>query len=115
MWLSELSAEMKETLKHLLYECVSAGKKGAVDPSRYPSQVRIVLSILFEDTVITVLFVYLQAKVCKLFIFGIDTMSGRPDPVYRRCRKSSKRAKLASAGGGTQWQIGTLHYSGHKL
>ncbi|XP_056229968.1 cytoplasmic dynein 2 heavy chain 1 isoform X2 [Seriola aureovittata] len=38
-WLSELSVEMKETLKHLLYECVSAGKKGEVDPSRYPSQI----------------------------------------------------------------------------
>lgn len=30
---------MKETLKQLLYKCVSAGKKGEVDPSRYPSQV----------------------------------------------------------------------------
>lgn len=39
VWLSELSAEMKETLKQLLYECVSAGRKGGVDPSRYPSQV----------------------------------------------------------------------------
>uniref|UniRef100_A0A8C4HFM9 Cytoplasmic dynein 2 heavy chain 1 n=1 Tax=Dicentrarchus labrax TaxID=13489 RepID=A0A8C4HFM9_DICLA len=39
VWLSELSVEMKETLKHLLYECVSAGKKGEVDPSRYPSQI----------------------------------------------------------------------------
>lgn len=38
-WLSELSAQMKETLKQLLYECVSAGRKGEVDPSRYPSQV----------------------------------------------------------------------------
>ncbi|XP_025753905.1 cytoplasmic dynein 2 heavy chain 1 isoform X2 [Oreochromis niloticus] len=39
VWLSELSVEMKETLKHLLYECVSAAKKGEVDPSRYPSQI----------------------------------------------------------------------------
>ncbi|KAF3692878.1 Cytoplasmic dynein 2 heavy chain 1 [Channa argus] len=39
VWLNELSVEMKETLKHLLYECVSAGKKGEVDPSRYPSQI----------------------------------------------------------------------------
>uniref|UniRef100_A0A3Q3WZD5 Cytoplasmic dynein 2 heavy chain 1 n=1 Tax=Mola mola TaxID=94237 RepID=A0A3Q3WZD5_MOLML len=39
VWLSELSVEMKETLKRLLYECVSAGKKGEVDPSRYPSQI----------------------------------------------------------------------------
>lgn len=31
---------MKETLKQLLHECVSLGKKGNVDPSRYPSQVR---------------------------------------------------------------------------
>ncbi|XP_029374274.1 cytoplasmic dynein 2 heavy chain 1 isoform X3 [Echeneis naucrates] len=38
-WLSDLSVEMKETLNHLLYECVSAGKKGEVDPSRYPSQI----------------------------------------------------------------------------
>ncbi|KAM9317805.1 cytoplasmic dynein 2 heavy chain 1 [Pholidichthys leucotaenia] len=38
LWLSELSAEMKDTLKHLLYECVTAAKKGEVDPSRYPSQ-----------------------------------------------------------------------------
>ncbi|XP_052360063.1 cytoplasmic dynein 2 heavy chain 1 isoform X2 [Oncorhynchus keta] len=39
VWLGELSAEMKETLKQLLYECVSAGRKGQVDPSRYPSQI----------------------------------------------------------------------------
>ncbi|KAG5269301.1 hypothetical protein AALO_G00200500 [Alosa alosa] len=39
VWLSELSSEMKETLKQLLCECVSAGKRGAVDPSRYPSQI----------------------------------------------------------------------------
>ncbi|KAK6296185.1 hypothetical protein J4Q44_G00338980 [Coregonus suidteri] len=38
VWLGELSAEMKETLKQLLCECVSAGRKGEVDPSRYPSQ-----------------------------------------------------------------------------
>ncbi|XP_056138994.1 cytoplasmic dynein 2 heavy chain 1 [Lampris incognitus] len=39
VWLSELSTEMKKTLQHLLYECVSAGKRGAVDPSHYPSQI----------------------------------------------------------------------------
>ncbi|KAL2095874.1 hypothetical protein ACEWY4_008022 [Coilia grayii] len=39
VWLSQLSSEMKETLKQLLCECVSAGKRGAVDPSRYPSQI----------------------------------------------------------------------------
>ncbi|XP_034023634.1 cytoplasmic dynein 2 heavy chain 1 [Thalassophryne amazonica] len=39
VWLGELSVEMKNTLKHLLYECVSAGKKGEVDPSCYPSQI----------------------------------------------------------------------------
>ncbi|KAJ7995299.1 hypothetical protein DPEC_G00243100 [Dallia pectoralis] len=39
VWLGELSAEMKGTLMHLLYECVSAGRKGEVDPSRYPSQI----------------------------------------------------------------------------
>ncbi|XP_028320044.1 cytoplasmic dynein 2 heavy chain 1 isoform X2 [Gouania willdenowi] len=38
-WLSELSVEMKETLKHLLCECLFAGKKGEVDPSRFPSQI----------------------------------------------------------------------------
>lgn len=46
--------EMKETLKHLLYECLSAGKKGEVDPSRYPSQVHTHLlfnPIVFEDTI----------------------------------------------------------------
>ncbi|XP_068440329.1 cytoplasmic dynein 2 heavy chain 1 isoform X1 [Clinocottus analis] len=39
VWLSELSVEMKETLKHLLYECLSAGKKGELDPSCFPSQI----------------------------------------------------------------------------
>ncbi|XP_029136209.2 dynein cytoplasmic 2 heavy chain 1 [Labrus bergylta] len=39
VWLSELSVEMKETLKHLLYQCLSAVKKGEVDPSCYPSQI----------------------------------------------------------------------------
>ncbi|KAM4743047.1 cytoplasmic dynein 2 heavy chain 1 isoform 3-T4 [Anableps anableps] len=39
VWLSELSVEMKETLKHLLNECLSVGRKGEVDPSRYPSQI----------------------------------------------------------------------------
>ena len=39
VWLSELSAEMKETLKQMLLECVAAGRKGDVNPARYPSQV----------------------------------------------------------------------------
>ncbi|KAM6946318.1 LOW QUALITY PROTEIN: cytoplasmic dynein 2 heavy chain 1 [Aplochiton taeniatus] len=39
LWLSELSTEMKETLKHLLCECVSAGRTGELDPSRFPSQI----------------------------------------------------------------------------
>ncbi|XP_024132434.1 cytoplasmic dynein 2 heavy chain 1 [Oryzias melastigma] len=39
VWLGELSMQMKETLKHLLYECLMAAKKGDVDPSRYPSQI----------------------------------------------------------------------------
>ncbi|MEQ2202448.1 Cytoplasmic dynein 2 heavy chain 1, partial [Xenoophorus captivus] len=30
---------MKETLKHLLNECLSVGRKGEVDPSRFPSQI----------------------------------------------------------------------------
>ncbi|XP_054598719.1 cytoplasmic dynein 2 heavy chain 1 isoform X1 [Nothobranchius furzeri] len=38
-WLSELSEEMVATLKNLLNECLSAGRKGEVDPSRYPSQI----------------------------------------------------------------------------
>ncbi|KAI3354358.1 hypothetical protein L3Q82_018881, partial [Scortum barcoo] len=39
LWCRALcKCEMKETLKHLLCECLSAGKKGEVDPSRYPSQ-----------------------------------------------------------------------------
>ncbi|XP_036005544.1 cytoplasmic dynein 2 heavy chain 1 isoform X1 [Fundulus heteroclitus] len=39
VWLNELSVEMKETLKHLLNDCMSVGRKGQVDPSRYPSQI----------------------------------------------------------------------------
>ncbi|XP_037123246.1 cytoplasmic dynein 2 heavy chain 1 isoform X1 [Syngnathus acus] len=39
VWLNELSKEMKGTLREMLYECVTAGKKGDVDPSRYPSQI----------------------------------------------------------------------------
>ncbi|XP_030632529.1 cytoplasmic dynein 2 heavy chain 1 [Chanos chanos] len=39
VWLSKLATEMKETLQCLLCECVSAAKKGEVDPTRYPSQV----------------------------------------------------------------------------
>ncbi|KAM9801492.1 cytoplasmic dynein 2 heavy chain 1 [Neosynchiropus ocellatus] len=38
-WLSELSTEMKATLKQLLFDCVMAGRKGGVDPSSYPSQI----------------------------------------------------------------------------
>ncbi|KAI5098641.1 cytoplasmic dynein 2 heavy chain 1, partial [Silurus meridionalis] len=39
VWLSALSAEMKETLKLLLCECVKAVKGGGVDPNRFPSQI----------------------------------------------------------------------------
>ncbi|XP_072546992.1 cytoplasmic dynein 2 heavy chain 1 isoform X2 [Salminus brasiliensis] len=39
VWLSELSSDMKETLKSLLCECVRAVKRGGVDPNRYPSQI----------------------------------------------------------------------------
>ncbi|KAI1893942.1 hypothetical protein AGOR_G00128840 [Albula goreensis] len=39
VWLSDLSTEMKETLKQLLCECVAAGKRGEVDPTRFPSQI----------------------------------------------------------------------------
>uniref|UniRef100_A0A4W3JMF3 Cytoplasmic dynein 2 heavy chain 1 n=1 Tax=Callorhinchus milii TaxID=7868 RepID=A0A4W3JMF3_CALMI len=41
VWLSNLAKEMKETLKYLLVECITAGKKsrGAIDPSHFPSQI----------------------------------------------------------------------------
>ncbi|XP_061923239.1 dynein cytoplasmic 2 heavy chain 1 isoform X1 [Entelurus aequoreus] len=39
VWLNDLSNEMKETLKQMLHECVTAAKQGEVDPSRYPSQI----------------------------------------------------------------------------
>ncbi|XP_023565248.1 cytoplasmic dynein 2 heavy chain 1 [Octodon degus] len=40
-WLNDLALEMKQTLKELLKECVSAGhsSRGAVDPSLFPSQI----------------------------------------------------------------------------
>ncbi|XP_077466766.1 cytoplasmic dynein 2 heavy chain 1 isoform X1 [Stigmatopora argus] len=51
-WLNELSKEMKGTLREMLYECVTAGKKGDVDPSRYPSQVLCLAEqILFTEDV----------------------------------------------------------------
>uniref|UniRef100_A0A8C2M1K4 Cytoplasmic dynein 2 heavy chain 1 n=1 Tax=Cricetulus griseus TaxID=10029 RepID=A0A8C2M1K4_CRIGR len=41
-WLNDLALEMKQTLKQLLKECVTAGRssQGAIDPSLFPSQVR---------------------------------------------------------------------------
>ncbi|XP_065136472.1 cytoplasmic dynein 2 heavy chain 1 [Paramisgurnus dabryanus] len=39
VWLSALSEEMKNTLKYLLCECVKAGQRGNVDPTRFPSQI----------------------------------------------------------------------------
>ncbi len=53
-WLSELAKEMKNTLKALLVECVSAGRKGqqggGMDPLKYPSQVLCVAeAILFTE------------------------------------------------------------------
>lgn len=41
-WLNDLALEMKQTLKQLLVECVTAGQssQGAIDPSLFPSQVR---------------------------------------------------------------------------
>lgn len=43
MWLGDLANEMKDTLKQLLIDCLSASKKGGsgggVDPSKFPSQV----------------------------------------------------------------------------
>jgi hypothetical protein len=40
--LNDLALEMKQTLKQLLKECVTAGRssQGAIDPSLFPSQVR---------------------------------------------------------------------------
>ncbi|KAH0625160.1 hypothetical protein JD844_033332 [Phrynosoma platyrhinos] len=41
VWLNKLSLEMKETLKQLLIDCVTAGKRsqGSIDPSLFPSQI----------------------------------------------------------------------------
>ncbi|KAG2456324.1 DYHC2 protein, partial [Polypterus senegalus] len=39
VWLSELAAEMKQTLKQLLVECIAAGKRTGIDPSQFPSQI----------------------------------------------------------------------------
>lgn len=41
-WLNDLALEMKQTLKQLLKECITAGRssQGAIDPSLFPSQVR---------------------------------------------------------------------------
>ncbi|KAF7250799.1 Cytoplasmic dynein 2 heavy chain 1 [Varanus komodoensis] len=41
VWLNKLSLEMKETLKQLLIDCVTTGKKsqGSIDPSLFPSQI----------------------------------------------------------------------------
>ncbi|KAK7812802.1 LOW QUALITY PROTEIN: hypothetical protein U0070_019828, partial [Myodes glareolus] len=40
-WLNDLALEMKQTLKQLLKECVTAGRssQGAIDPSLFPSQI----------------------------------------------------------------------------
>jgi hypothetical protein len=55
--LNDLALEMKQTLKQLLMECVTAGQssEGAVDPSLFPSQVRELMfatqagMVLWED------------------------------------------------------------------
>ncbi|KAM7436007.1 Cytoplasmic dynein 2 heavy chain 1 [Porites harrisoni] len=43
VWLGDLANEMKDTLKQLLTDCLSASKKGGsgggVDPSKFPSQI----------------------------------------------------------------------------
>ncbi|XP_038617598.1 cytoplasmic dynein 2 heavy chain 1 [Tachyglossus aculeatus] len=41
IWLNGLASEMKETLKQLLVECVTAGRKAqvSIDPSLFPSQI----------------------------------------------------------------------------
>ncbi|XP_019521077.1 PREDICTED: cytoplasmic dynein 2 heavy chain 1 [Hipposideros armiger] len=40
-WLNDLALEMKQTLKHLLTECLTTGQRsqGAIDPSLFPSQI----------------------------------------------------------------------------
>ncbi|XP_034521541.1 LOW QUALITY PROTEIN: cytoplasmic dynein 2 heavy chain 1 [Ailuropoda melanoleuca] len=40
-WLNDLALEMKQTLKQLLIECVTAGRscQGSIDPSLFPSQI----------------------------------------------------------------------------
>ncbi|XP_044933442.1 cytoplasmic dynein 2 heavy chain 1 isoform X4 [Mustela putorius furo] len=40
-WLNDLAFEMKQTLKQLLIECVTAGQscQGSIDPSAFPSQI----------------------------------------------------------------------------
>ncbi|XP_032214095.1 cytoplasmic dynein 2 heavy chain 1 isoform X5 [Mustela erminea] len=40
-WLNDLAFEMKQTLKQLLVECVTAGRscQGSIDPSAFPSQI----------------------------------------------------------------------------
>nr|KAF6324413.1 dynein cytoplasmic 2 heavy chain 1 [Myotis myotis] len=45
-WLNALALEMKQTLKQLLTECVTAGRssQGAIDSSLFPSQVRRLMS-----------------------------------------------------------------------
>ncbi|XP_019385809.1 PREDICTED: cytoplasmic dynein 2 heavy chain 1 [Crocodylus porosus] len=41
VWLNNLALEMKETLKQLLFDCVTAGKSSqcSIDPSLFPSQI----------------------------------------------------------------------------
>ncbi|NXC70641.1 DYHC2 protein, partial [Anhinga anhinga] len=54
VWLNSLALEMKETLKKMLIDCVSAGKRsqGSVDPSLFPSQIlSLAEQILFTEDV----------------------------------------------------------------
>jgi len=40
VWLSALASEMKNTLQHLLRECLAESSKGSgLDPVKYPSQI----------------------------------------------------------------------------
>ena len=51
-WLNDLSKEMKNTLRQLLIECVTLGRKkdGSLDPLKYPSQILCLAeSILFAE------------------------------------------------------------------
>lgn len=101
---------MKETLKQLLYECVSAGKEGEVDPSRYPSQVhthkshfhytRYIVFEMFTDIWLEMMFyvAYIYHTVLKSNSFRY--ISGSPPPQLCRCWNGAHFPTVACKGGG---------------